>query len=135
MRAKTLTLFVIFVMLGCSSGSSSNDATQDGSVDGPGGNASCTTAPCGGDVVGAWTLKDYCAPAGITVPSDTINFNADGTYGLGGPGSTGGGNWSTNGNNLTTGTVTGGYCVVGDTLVTSYGISKGTLIKIRTRVK
>jgi hypothetical protein len=120
-------------VLACSSGSSSNGA-EDAASDGTGTTAGCSTPPCGGDVVGTWTLETFCAPPGITAPTDTITFNADGTYSISG-GSGGSGNWSTSGNDLTTGGVTGSYCVEGDTLVSSYGISKGTLTKVRTRMK
>ena len=130
-------LVVVVALSACSSSSGSNGA-EDASTDGPGGGtASCTTPACGGDVVGTWTLQTYCAPAGITAPTDTITFNADGTYSLGGGTA---GTWSTSGTsmtNVTTGgaSVTESYCVQGDTLVTHIGISKGELTKVRTRVK
>jgi hypothetical protein len=128
-------LGAIVVLTACSSSSGSSGAT-DASTDGPGGGAaSCATPACGGDVVGTWTLQTYCAPPGITAPTDTITFNADGTYSLGGGTA---GTWSTSGTSLTevtTGgaTVVDQYCVQGGTLVTHIGISKGELTKVRTR--
>jgi hypothetical protein len=127
-----IAALALVACVACSS-SSSSGASGDASTDGPGSTASCSTPACGGDVLGTWTLKDYCAPPGITAPSDTITFNADGTYSLGG-GTGSSGNWSTSGTTLTTGGVSGSYCVLGDSLVSSYSISKGTLTKIRTRV-
>ncbi len=143
-------VFLIPVVVAC--GSSGSDGAGGVSSGGAGGSSGgggaggaggstagldCNTSPCGGDVLGAWTLADYCAPSGITVPSDTITFFADGTYDLGsGVGTAGGtGTWSVSGNELTTNGVTGEYCVQGNTLWSQYGTSKGALVKLRTRIQ
>ena len=125
---------VLLVPAGCSSsGSGSGGALSDASTGGTGGGeVSCDTAPCGGDVVGSWTLNDYCAPSGISgVPNDTIEFKSDGTYTLGGSNGT----WSVSGTTLTTNGVSGEYCVHGATLVTKTGTQYGTLTKIRLRTQ
>jgi hypothetical protein len=64
--------------------------------DSDGGSASCTTAPCGGELVGTWTAKQGCASGSYTstiagctsttvtvsnfTVGGTLTFNGDGTW-------------------------------------------------------
>jgi hypothetical protein len=112
----------------CSSGGSG--ACVGGTID-----KSCTDTPCGGDIVGTWSLVGSCAPSCVVSAGyPTITYEANGTYRGGGYTGT----WTTSGTSvtrkLTTGTGGDSYCVRGDRLwqshTTNCGAASGPLTTV-----
>ena len=88
-------VFVVVLQTACGGSGHSGDAGAGGTGGQPGGGGSCgTVSPCGGDLVGTWTvarsclvgtkdLSSICASASAEVEyvfSGTVTYNADGTY-------------------------------------------------------
>jgi len=88
---------------------------------------SCNDSPCGGDIVGRWTLVQMCAPPCVSSIWEEVSYDADGTFR--GPGGGAAGTWATSGTNVTRKTPVGSsgsaYCVRGDRLWESWGTNCG----------
>jgi hypothetical protein len=125
------TFWLLVCVLGCGGGGGSGDDTCSAIDTTCGGNA------CGGDIVGTWTLVTLCAPSCVSSVSDTVVYEADGTYRVGGFVGT----WTIDSGSLIT-TVSGSsssaaYCVDGDRLwtqrTTNCGTDSGPLTTVRQR--
>lgn len=126
-RAVVASICLLSMLPACGSDEDPADddgASATGCSEDP-GSAGCTFSPCGGDLVGTWSLITFCAPSCVSSVYDQVSFAEDGSY------NGGQGTWESTGSDsftITVGNATASYsyCVSGGLMWTQHGTNCGT---------